>query len=30
MKRLTGQGPHRAFLIAAEKNQVVRYDFVHV
>jgi CDGSH-type Zn-finger protein len=29
-ERLTGQGPHRAFLIAAEKNQAVRYDFVHV
>jgi hypothetical protein len=30
MERLTDQGPHRTFLIAAEKNQVVRYDFVHV
>lgn len=28
--RLTGPGPHRAFLIAAGKNQVVRYDFVHL
>jgi hypothetical protein len=30
MERLTGQGPHRAFLIAAKNNQAVRYNFVQV
>ncbi len=30
IERLTDQRPHQAFLIAAEKNQVIRYDFVHV
>lgn len=30
IERFTGLRPHRAFLVATEKNQVIRYEFVHV
>ena len=30
LKKLSGPGPHRVFLVAAEKNQAVRYAFVRV
>jgi len=29
LKKLSGSGPHRVFLAAAEKNQVVRYTFLN-
>ena len=29
MERIEGQVPHRTFLVAAEKNRVVRYGFIH-
>jgi hypothetical protein len=30
LKKLSGPDPHQIFLVAAEKNQVVRYAFMHV
>lgn len=30
IERLTGRGPHRAFLVAAENSQAVRYRFVQI